>query len=178
MKSTAIFDPESVSFAAFARSVANGVIEGLKRNKLPASLAAVTLVVTTALAVTSEFHEQPRYRQLFLPDFTKAEGRFIAAMKAADEATNPEWKAYYVMDAHRKVTLPLSIARTYHPRTIGGRRAQRELIRYYELVNEELAIIRTKMSLDESYDYMAEWKKWNEGALPIRQQWADWVRRD
>jgi len=45
-------------------------------------------------------------------------------------------------------------------------------------VNEELAIIRTKMSLDESYDYMAEWKKWNEGTLPIRQQWADWVRRD
>ena len=175
MKLPAGFDEESVSFSVFARSIANALIEGLGRNKLPALLAGGTLVVTTTLAVTAEYHEQPRYRQLFMPDFTKAESRFIAAMNAAEKATDADWKAHYFVDAHRGVTSLLYLARTYHPRTAGGRRAQRELVRYYELVDEELAIIRTKMSLDESYDYIDEWKEWNGQAMRIRQRWADWV---
>ncbi len=112
---------------------------------------------------------------LFMPDFTRAESRFVAAMNDAEKATDADLKAHYFVDAHRRVTLPLYLARTYHPRTAGGRRAQRELVRYYELVDEELAIIRTKMSLDESYDYIDEWKEWNGEALRIRQRWADWV---
>ena len=49
------------------------------------------------------------------------------------------------------------------------------LIRYYEFVNEELAIIRTEMSLHEGYDYMAEWNRRDAEFLAVREQWARWA---
>ena len=55
--------------------------------------------------------------------------------------------------------------------TPAGKKAQAELIRYYELVDEELAIIRTEMSNNESYNYIAAWKKADAGLLSIRGRW-------
>ena len=62
--------------------------------------------------------------------------------------------------------------------TADGRKAQAELARYYDLVDEELAIIRTEMSNSESYDYIAEWKRSNSQLLPIRQRWEQWLNAD
>ena len=59
--------------------------------------------------------------------------------------------------------------------TDAGRKAQRELVRYYELVDEHLAIIRSEMSLYETYDYVAEWKERNNELIPIRERWLAWV---
>ena len=59
--------------------------------------------------------------------------------------------------------------------TVRGRKAQGELVRYYELVDEQLAIIRTELSFKESYDYINEWKRRDAELLPIRQQWLMWL---
>ena len=59
--------------------------------------------------------------------------------------------------------------------TARGRKAQGELVRYYELVDEELAIIRTELSFKESYDYISEWKRRDAELLPIRKQWLTWL---
>ena len=58
----------------FLKSIVRNWIEGLRRNKLPAALSAIALIVTTALALTSDFDERPRYRQLILPEIRKAAG--------------------------------------------------------------------------------------------------------
>ena len=59
--------------------------------------------------------------------------------------------------------------------TAEGKKAQHELVRYYELVDEELAIIRTEMSLHGSFDYVGEWKRRNAELLPIRAHWVSWL---
>jgi hypothetical protein len=69
----------------------------------------------------------------------------------------------------------LQVIRSERPLTSSGKKAQAELVRYYELVDEELAIIRTEMSNNDTYDYISEWKRANAGLLPIRQRWQDWL---
>ena len=70
----------------------------------------------------------------------------------------------------------MKVIRSERPITASGKKAQADLLRYYELVDEELAIIRTEMSnKEETYDYIGEWKQANAGLLPVRQRWQDWL---
>src|SRR5262249_16770332 len=163
------------SSGAFDKSVAPPSVEILRRNKLPACLSAVALALTTALAMTSDFDERPHYRRFVLPEIEKAEKQFFDAMDEAAQTSNDLWRVRYFIEAHRRAKAALRAIRSAHAMTATGRKAQSELIRYYESVDEELAIIRTEMSFNESYDYMAEWQRKNTEMLPIRQQWASWV---
>jgi hypothetical protein len=43
-------------------------------------------------------------------------------------------------------------------------------------VDEQLAIIRTEMSFNESFDYIGEWKRRNAELMPIRNQWIAWLQ--
>jgi len=151
------------------------VFDGLRRNKLPASLSLIALILSTALASTSEFDERPRYRKLILPHIAKAEQQFFTMMEEAERQPDDLWRLQYFLEAHRRAKSALRVIRDEHPMTASGRKAQRELVRYYELVDEYLAIIRTEMSLNESYDYIAEWKERNNELMPIRERWLAWV---
>jgi len=156
------------------RSIGRNILEGIRRNKLASSLSLVALVVSTAFALTSNFDERPRYRKVILPEINKAERQFLDVMSEAEDEQEP-WKLLYFIEAHRRAKNALRVARSEHPMTPAGKKAQAELIRYYELVDEELAIIRTEMSNNESYDYIAEWKKVEAQLLPIRARWEEWL---
>ena len=162
-------------FSGFVKSVAHSSAESLRRNKLPACLSAVALALTTALAMTSDFDERPRYRRFVLPEIEKAEKQFFDAMDEAAQTSNDLWRVRYFIEAHRRAKTALRAIRSAHAMTATGRKAHNELIRYYESVDEELAIIRTEMSFNDSYDYIAEWQRKNAEMLPIRQRWATWV---
>jgi hypothetical protein len=157
------------------QSIARAVVDGLRRNKLPASLSLIALVFTSILAYTSNFDERPRYRKLILPPIQRAETKFFDAMQEAKAEQTEPWKTLYFLEGHRRARQALQVIQEDRPLTDTGKKAQRELARYYELVDEELAIIRTEMSNNESYDYIAEWEETNSRLLPIREQWLKWL---
>src|SRR5207247_4313044 len=161
---------ELSSLGGFIQSIVSSAIEGLRRNKIPAFLSFIALALTTALALTSDFDERPRYRKFVLPEIEKAEKQFFDAMDEAAETSNDLWRVRYFIEAHRRAKTALRAIRSAHAMTATGRKAHNELIRYYESVDEELAIIRTEMSFNDSYDYIAEWQPKNTEMLQIRQR--------
>ena len=170
-----MFD-DPASLGGFVKLLASGSLEAIRRNKVAACLSAITLVVSTALAVNSHFDERPRYRALILPEIERADSQFFAAIREAERTQNEAWRLQYFLAAHSKAKEVIRVAKSNIPTTPAGRKAHEELIRYYALVNEELAIIRTEMSLYETLDYMAEWKRQNAELLPIRERWIRWVK--
>jgi hypothetical protein len=164
-----------MSLIEFLQSLGRSVLEGIRRNKLPACLSLVAVVVTTAFAVTSDFDERSRYRKFILPEIQKAESQFGEAIHEAEEESQEPRRMLYFLEAHRRAKNVLRVIRSERPMTIGGKKAQSELVRYYELVDEELAIIRTEMSNNDSYDYIGEWKRVNATLLPIREHWIEWL---
>ena len=160
----------------FLKSIVRNWIEGLRRNKLPAALSAIALIVTTALALTSDFDERPRYRQLILPEIRKAEQPFFTVMDEAALQTDDIQRLLFFLEGHRRAKAALRVIVAEHPMTEAGRKAQRELARYYELADEQLAIIRTEMSFNESFDYIGEWKRRNAELMPIRNRWLAWLQ--
>jgi hypothetical protein len=166
---------DEVSLLGFLRSLGLGFVAVLRHNKIAATLAAVALVATTLLAVTSQYDERPRYRQVVLPDIQEAETQFSNLIQAAVQTNNENWRIYYFIDAHQKARDILDLLRRRWPHTRDGIRAHGELIRYYELITEDFAIIRTQMSLDEKLDYMAAWRKAQAERWPVHEQWAEWV---
>jgi hypothetical protein len=160
----------------FTNALARSSISGLRRNKLPAVLSGIALILSTVLAFTSDFDERPRYRQVILPEIRKSEQQFFTIMEDAERESNDLWRLHYFLEGHRRAKAILRVIREERPMTATGRRAQRELARYYELVDEELAIIRTELSLKESYDYISEWKRRNAELIPIRERWVSWIQ--
>jgi hypothetical protein len=161
----------------FVRSLLGSWFDGLRRNKLPAVLSAVALVLSTALVVTSDFDERPRYRQTILPHIQKAEQQFFLIMQEAEQQPNDVRRLHYFIEGHRRAKAALRVVNSERPMTAHGRKAQRELARYYELVDEQLAIIRTEMSFNESFDYIGEWNRQNAALMPIRERWLAWVQQ-
>lgn len=160
----------------FLKSILRSCLDGLRRNKLPASLSAVALILTTTLALTSDYDERPRYRKLILPQIVKAEQQFSWMMEAADQEPAELRRLQYFLEGHRRAKAVLRVVTAEHPMTATGRKAQRELVRYYELIDEQLAIIRTELSFNESYDYIAEWKRRQAELMPIRERWWKWIQ--
>ena len=164
-----------MNFIELLQAVSRNIIEGIRRNKLPASLSLVALILTTAFALTSDFDERPRYRKFILPEIQKAENQFFDVMREAEQEPGERWRLLYFLEGHRRAKAALKVIRSERSMTPNGKKARSELIRYYELVDEELAIIRTEMSNKDSYDYIGEWKRSNTELLPIRQHWQDWL---
>jgi len=164
-----------MDFIELLQSVGRNILDGIRRNKLPACSSLLALTLATAFALTSDFDERPRYRKFILPDIQKVENQFLAVMNEAEQESDERWRLLYFLEAHRRAKGVLQTIRSERAMTPGGRRAHSDLIRYYELVDEELAIIRTEMSNKDSYDYMSEWKRTNADLLPIRQRWQQWL---
>ncbi len=167
-----------MDFLELLRAIGQSILDGTRRNKLAASLSFAALILTTAFALTSNFDERPRYRKVILPGINKAERQFLDVMRQAEEEPDERWRVLYFIEAHRRAKNALRVVRSERPMTPDGKKAQAELALYYELVDEELAIIRTEMSNNESYDYIAEWKRSNSQLLPIRQHWEQWLNGD
>ena len=164
-----------MDLAEFIKSLCRSVLDGVRRNKLPACLSVIAVILTTALALTSEYDERPRYRKFILPEIHKAEMPFFDVIRLAESESAEPDRTLDFIEAHRRAKNALKTIRSERPLTARGRNAQNELARYYELVDEEFAIIRTQMSYDDSYDYIAEWKRSNAELLPIRDRWLRWL---
>jgi hypothetical protein len=160
------------------RSLASTFFSSLRRNKLATSLSVVACVVVTFLAFDIRYDERPRYRKLFLPEIERAEAAFLATMEQADLAADEVSRLNYFVLAHAQARAVFRIAAKQKPITGDAMRAHGELMRYYELVIEEIAIIRTEMSLNQNLDYLAEWKKQEAALRPIRDKWVAWLAID
>jgi len=164
-----------MDLSEFLRSLLRSTADSIRRNKLPACLSLIAVVLTTALAATSNYDERPRYRKFVLPAISKAETQFLDVMDLAEtEKTEPR-RTLYFLEAHRRAKNVLKVLQSERPMTATGRKAQAELARYYGLVDEQLAIIRTEMSNSDAYDYIAEWKRTNAQLAPIRARWIAWL---
>jgi hypothetical protein len=160
----------------FLHLIFRSCVDGLRRNKIPAAMAALALVLTTALTLTSDFDERPRYRKFILPEIQKVEQQFFSVMDEAAQEPDESWRLRFFLEGHRRAKTALRVVSEERPMTPAGRKAQRELVRYYELVDEQLAIIRTEMSFNESYDYISEWKRTDAELMPIRERWLRWIQ--
>jgi hypothetical protein len=165
-----------MEFLDFLKSLLRSCVDGLRRNKLPTALSLIALVLATALASTGEYDERPRFRKLALPQIGKVEQQFFDIMQEVEREPDELRRLHYLLEGHRRAKAALQVIKTERPVSAAGRKAHRELVRYYELVNEYLAIIRTEMSFDESFDYVAEWKLRSAELMPIREEWIRWIQ--
>jgi hypothetical protein len=156
-------------------SLFRNLLDNVRRNKLAASLAVIALLVTTTFALNSEYDERDRYRRVILPDIQRAETQFTQRIDDSKNAVNELWRLHYFLTAHNSAKDVLSLAKSRRPRTRAGKQAHNELIRYYELATEELAIIRTEMSIDESFDYLSAWEHESKVIQPIHDRWTRWI---
>jgi hypothetical protein len=161
---------------SFARSIGREVARGLWRNKIPAALATFALIATTLLAMNSAYDERPRYRQVLLPDIERAEMLFLDSLQDAEKTDNDDWRIRYFITANAHARVVLDIAKRHWPQSRDAVRAHEELVRYYELVVEDFAIIRTELSLDDKMDFMAAWHKCLAERWPVHERWASWVQ--
>ena len=160
----------------FIKVLVRSLLDGLRRNKIATVLSAIALLVTTALATTGEYDERPRFRKMAMPHINKAEQQFFTIMEQAERESDDLRRLHYLLEGHRRAKAALRVIRSERPVTAAGRKAHRELVRYYELVDEQLAIIRTEMSFNEAFDYMTEWKRQNTGLMPVRKPWVTWIQ--
>jgi hypothetical protein len=159
------------SVGDFLSSLCRNLLESARQNKLAASLAVVVLLVTTFFALNSQYDERDRYRRVILPDIERAEAQFFGRIEDSEHAVNELWRLHYFLTAHNKAKDVLNLARSRWPRTQAGIAAHHELVRYYELATEDLAIIRTEMSINENFDYLAAWGKERATLEPIHDRW-------
>jgi hypothetical protein len=157
------------------KSLTLGAFNSLRQNKLAAVLAGISCLAFTYLSVAIQYDERPRYRETILPQVTQAESEFLKSLEAAERASSDEWRFQYFLSAHYHAKEVLRIANEEQPTSSDGIRAHSELIRYYQLMNENMAIIRTEMSIKQDLDYFAEWKRVLAKLEPIRQNWLRWV---
>jgi hypothetical protein len=163
---------DEVSLSRLIGSVGSGFIDVLRGNKIATALAGIALIVTSIFALSSQYDERPRYRQVVFPEIAASESQLEGLLRAAENTDNDNWRIYYFIDAHQKARDILQLARRRWPHTREGIQAHGELIRYYELLTEDFAIIRTQMSLDPKMDYMEAWRKVRAERWPVHEEWA------
>lgn len=163
------------SVGAVLGSVASSVAEGVRRNKLSAALSLLALIIAIPLALGSKYDERPRYRRFILPEIERLEAVYMGALVRAAEGPTDTWRLYHFLDAHRRALDVLDYLRSRRTVTSEGHRAHGELIRYYELIDEHFAILRTEMSLRADTDYLVRWEEVVVELRPVYRVWADWV---
>jgi hypothetical protein len=150
-------------------------LDGFRLNKLASVLALLGLIVFIPLTFGTRYDERPRYREVILPDIQRLESRFEAALKRSVDGPTAAWQLYHFIDAHRRAKDVLDGLKSRNPVTPSGRQAHDDLILYYELANEHMAIIRTQMSLALDLDFLARWEEARKEIQPLRDRWAAWV---
>ena len=166
---------EEPTIRGLIKSLAGSFFSSLRQNKLATVLAAAACVIVTFFAFTIQYDERPQYRASILPQIARAESDFGRILERADNEPGELRRLQYFLNAHYKAKEILRIIGEYRPATAEGTEAHQELIRYYSLVNEDMAIIRTEMSINEKLDYLAEWKRQQSRLQHIRQKWLAWV---
>jgi len=170
-------DPEiddDVSIRWLATSIMQAIVAGLRRNKLAAVLATVTLVVLIALAVSRQFDGLQEYQGSILPRLLRLETTYLNRVRAAENATG-EWREYYFKEAHSQVRDILRAASLDRPEGDVARRKHREFTRYYELLDSEFNRLRRQMSAKPNLDYMQRLTDKMKELKPIRDNWAGWA---
>ena len=163
-----------VSVSWLIKSIAYGIVDGLRRNKLATALASVTLVVLLVLAVDSRFDGLDHYQEFILPRLLRLETGFLNSLRSAEGASG-EWRAYYFENAHRNLKDILRAARLDRPQGHVARTKHRELIRYYELLDSEFNRIGMQMRLNPDLDYLRQFTDKMDELKPIRDAWAQWA---
>jgi hypothetical protein len=163
-----------VSIRWLVTSLARGFVEGLRRNKLAALLAVVTLVVLVGLALDKRFDGLSHYQEAILPQLMRLEIGFHNRVRAA-ENTSGDWRRYYFENAHRQVRDILRAARLARPEAHFSRKKHREFIRYYELLDSEFNTVETQMLSQPDMDYVQQLKDRMSKLKPIRDSWAQWA---
>lgn len=157
--------------------IASSAAEGARSNKLASLLALIGLVVFIPLTFGSKYDERPRYRQVILPEIERLEESFFGALTRSENGPTPTWQLYHFIDAHRRASDVLEYLRLRRPVSPAGIRAHNDLILYYELADEHLAIIRTEMSLSPGLDFLARWEQAKNDIRPLRDRWLAWLDR-
>ncbi len=163
------------SIAGIARSMVSSLVEGARKNKIASILALIALIVVLPLALTSRYDERPRYRQVILPGIQRLEQRYHAALERAAEEPSASRRVYHLIEAHERVVDVLDFIRSRRPVTPDGTRAHSELVRYYKLVDEYFAILRSEMSIDEDIDFLGRWEEISAEIQPIYDRWSTWI---
>lgn len=163
-----------VSLGWLIKSLASGIVDTLRRNKVATALATLTLVVLIVLAVDSQFDGLPRYQELILPRLSRLETAFLTSLRSAGNASG-EWRSYYFENAHIQVKDILRAAGLDQPTAHVARRKHREFIRYYELLDLEFHTIGMQMSVNPGLDYLGKLRTRIEELKPIRSVWAQWA---
>lgn len=163
------------SLSGFFKSIALGLIDGLRQNKVASLFALGAFLSVLVLAIGTHYDERPIYRTGFLPEITRTDSDFQTLIRDAEEVDNEQIRLFYFAEAHGRARIALSVLKQRYPRSRDALQAHGDLIRYYEFVTEELAIIRTEMNMDLSLDYIAEWKKCQAKSWPLHERWSQWV---
>ena len=166
------------SIGRVGASIAWSIAEGLGRNKLAACFSLAALLVFLPLAVGIRYDERPRYRQVILPEFERLEARYDAALDRAENGPTELRRLYHFLSAHREAVEVLQYLRSRRPTTAAGMQAHDGLIRYYELIDEHFAILRTETSLRPEIDFMARWQEVQADLAPLYDRWVVWIEGD
>ena len=151
-----------------------GIVDGLRRNKLAAVLATVTLVVLLALAVNRRFDGLSEYQGSILPRLLRLETVYLNRLRAAENASG-EWREYYFKEAHNQVRDILRAASLDRPEANVSRRKHREFMQYYESLDSEFNSLRKRMRAKPNLDYLRQLADKMKELNPIRENWAEWA---
>ena len=165
------------SIAGIAQSVVSSLLDGVRRNKIASILALIALMVTLPLVLGTHYDERPRYRQVILPGIQRLEQRYRAALERAANAPSESGSVSHFIDAHERAVDVLDFIRSRRAVTADGTRAHLELIRYYRLVDDHFAILRSEMSIDPDIDFLSRWEETSARLQPIYDRWSTWIEQ-
>jgi hypothetical protein len=165
---------DEVSLAWLIKSLAHGVLDGLRRNKLAALLATVIAGILIPLAVNSRFEGLQQYQEFILPRLLRLERGFLQSLRAAENASG-EWRLYYFENAHRDVNDILRAARLDRPQGYVARRKHRSFIRYYESLDSAFHDISIEMRTNPDVDYIDRLRKRLNERKALRDAWEQWA---
>jgi hypothetical protein len=165
---------DEASIGWLAKSLARGFADGVRRNKLAAVLATVTMIALSALAVDRRFDGLSEYREFILPRLLRLEGVLLKNLRVAENASG-EWREYYFKEAHSQVRDILRAANLDRPTANLARRKHQQFLRHYELLDSEFNSIRKQMKANPNLDYLGRLNNKMEELKPIRDTWAEWA---
>jgi hypothetical protein len=156
------------------QSLARGIVDGLRRNKIAAGLAGLTALMLLLLAVNYQLDGLQDYRESILPRLLRLESGFLGSLQTAESASG-DWRAYYFENAHRQVKDILRVARLDRPVGVAAKAKHRKFIQYYERLDSEFYAVVSELRVRDDMDYVRELRKKMDELKPIRDDWAAWA---
>jgi hypothetical protein len=173
-----MLEPDNdISIRWLMKSLVRGVIDGLRRNRLAAVLAALTLTGLIAFGVYSRYDGLRQYQNDILPRLLRLETAFNNSLGTAWNASG-EWRAYYFKDAHSRVRDILRAAELERPQGYSARRKHRQFIRYYEAIDEAFHRLEMQMAANPNFDYLSQLTGKMDELKPVRDAWATWANQN